>query len=122
MKFYSDLTEIRLICSELTVAEYKQILKCSFGDEPNLHVFSETICTVLGNLTNKPSSFFKNLPITDVLLVLIDLRLKSMGDLVTVSLNNDKIQRSIDLNLTLLKEDVQQFYLNSPTQRSSRQT
>jgi hypothetical protein len=33
-----------------------------------------------------------------------------MGDVVTVSLNNDKMQRSIDLNLTLLKEDVQQFY------------
>lgn len=110
MRFSTNLSNNKLICSELTVADYKQILKCSFGDEPDLQLFSETICAILENLTNKPADFFKILPISDILCLLIDLRLRSMGDVVTVSLKNDERQTALDLNLGLIKEDVEQFY------------
>jgi hypothetical protein len=110
MKFISDLSSHKLVCSELTVADYKQILKCSFGDEPDLELFSETICDVIGKLTNKSSEFVKSLPMSDVLCILIDLRLKSMGDVVTVSVKSEEKQMSLDLNLSTIKEDIKQFY------------
>jgi hypothetical protein len=110
MRFSTNLSNNKLICSELTVADYKQILKCSFGDEPDLQLFSETICGTLENLTNKPADFFKILPISDILCLIIDLRLRSMGDVVTVSLKSDDKQMSLDLNLGLIKEDIEQFY------------
>ena len=110
MKFISDLSGLKLICSELTVADYKQILKCSFGDEPDLQLFSETICDVVGKLTNKPIEFIKSLPISDVLCILIDLRLRSMGDIVTVSLTKDNNQTSLDLNLVAIRDDIKAFY------------
>ena len=110
MKFISDLSSHKLVCSELTVADYKQILKCSFGDEPDPELFSETICDVIGKLTNKSSEFVKSLPMSDVLCILIDLRLKSMGDVVTVSVKSEEKQMSLDLNLSTIKEDIKQFY------------
>ena len=110
MKFISDLSSHKLVCSELTVADYKQILKCSFGDEPDIELFSETICDVIGKLTNKSSEFVKSLPMSDVLCILIDLRLKSMGDVVTVSVKSEEKQMSLDLNLSTIKEDIKQFY------------
>ena len=110
MKFCSDLSSSKLICSELTVADYKQILKCSFGDEPDIELFSETICDVIGKLTSKSTEFIKSLPMSDVLCILIDLRLKSMGDVVTVSLKNNEKQMSLDLNLSTIQEDIKQFY------------
>jgi hypothetical protein len=110
MKFISDLSSHKLVCSELTVADYKQILKCSFGDEPDFELFSETICDVIGKLTNKPAEFVKSLPMSDVLCILIDLRLKSMGDVVTVSVKSEEKQMSLDLNLSTIKEDIKQFY------------
>lgn len=110
MKFLSDLSSSKLICSELTVSDYKQILKCSFGDEPDLELFSETICDIIAKLTNKAPEFIKSLPISDLLCILIDLRLKSMGDVVTVSLKNEDNSMSLDLNLSTIKEDIKQFY------------
>ena len=104
MKFLSDLSSSELICSELTVADYKQILKCSFGDEPDIELFSETICDVIGKLTNKSSDFIKSLPLSDVLCILIDLRLKSMGDVVTVSLKNEDNTVFLDLNLNTIMD------------------
>ena len=110
MKFVSELSKESLVCAELTVKEYKELLKCTFGDEPDIDVFSETVCDIIGKLSNNPVEFIKSLPISDVLCILIDLRLKSMGDTVTVSLKSDDKQLSLDLNLCTIREDIKQFY------------
>lgn len=110
MKFVSELSNASLICTELNVADYKELLKCTFGDEPDINVFSETICDILGKLSTHPAEFIKSLPISDVFCLLIDLRLRSMGDTVAVSLKSDDKQISLDLNLSSIREDINKFY------------
>ena len=68
MKFVVETTTAKILCSELTIEHYKELLKCSFGDEPDIYTFCETICEVFANLTNKPIEYFYNLNLLDLML------------------------------------------------------
>jgi hypothetical protein len=107
MKFISELLNESLICSELTVKDYKELLKCSFGDEPNKQIFIETITDIFAKLTNKPQQYFKEeLSIIDLFCFLLDVKINSQGDSCMLSVTKDEKQMTLELNLERVKNEI----------------
>ena len=106
MKFVSKLTNDSVVCSELRVKDYKEILKCTLGDEPDQNIFIETICEVLEHTTNKPAEFFKTLSIVDLFLLLLDIRINSQGDSCKVVVTKDDKQMTLELQLDYIRDEA----------------
>tara|TARA_R110000868_G_scaffold302194_1_gene562707 strand:- start:180 stop:1088 length:909 start_codon:yes stop_codon:yes gene_type:complete len=106
MIFPINLLKTKLLCSELSLKDYKEILKITYGDEPSVPIFIETITSILSRLTNTDQSFFKELNIIELLIVLIELRIQSMGDAVTITLKEESANTSLELRLDWIKEDL----------------
>lgn len=107
MKFVSELSNETLICSELKVKDYKELLKCSFGDEPNPLIFVETITEIFSKLTNKPQEYFKEqLSIVDLFCLLLDVKINSHGDSCMLSVIKDDKQMTLEFNLEHAKNEI----------------
>ena len=110
MKFLSELSKETLICSELQVKDYKELLKCSFGDEPNKIIFVETVCDVLSNITNKTPEYFKKLSIIDLFVLLLDVRINSQGDVCKVVITKEDKQMNLELRLDCIRDDIKTIF------------
>lgn len=110
MKFLSQLSNETLVCSELQVKHYKELLKCSFGDEPNKLIFVETICDICSALTNKPATYFKKISITDLFCLILDIRINSIGDICKIVVTKDEKQMNLDLRLDCIQEEIKTIY------------
>lgn len=108
MNFFAETTrKEKISCSELKVQDYKEILKCSYGDEPNKEIFIETLTSIFAKLSNKPQEYFKEeLSIFDLFLMLLDIRIHSLGDAITIVVTKDNNQASLELRLDWIKEDI----------------
>lgn len=115
MKFVSKLSKDSLICNELQVKHYKEIIKCSIGDEPDVVIFVETFCAVLADITSKPIHYIKSLSIIDILCLLLDIRYNSLGVCKLVVTQDDK-KINLELNLELAKKNISNLF-NSLTQK-----
>ena len=109
MKFPIRLSDRTLVCSELTLKEYKDILKVTYGDEPDKEVFLETVTSILSSLTSTPQEFFKELSAVELLILLITIRVQSMGEVTTVTIKRDNTTASLDLRLDWIKEDLEEI-------------
>jgi hypothetical protein len=109
MKFDLYVGDQTISCEELKVSLYKDLLKSTYGDEPDLKRFIETVCEVFSSLTNKPYSFFENLSIIELMSCIFQLRMLSIGDRTNVSLNIDDVKRSLELRLDWVNEDLLSF-------------
>lgn len=105
MKFLSKLSSDTIVYKELTVKDYREILKCSLGENPDHALFVENLCSVLSNLTDRPPSYFENLNIIDLFCLLVDIRSNSLGSCKVVLTEGEK-KINLELNLDLLKEDM----------------
>ena len=101
MNFLSKLSKETLICSELRVKEYKNLLKCTYGDNPEQIIFIETLCEVLSVVANKPVEYFKKLNIVDLFCLVLDLRVNSLGNVCKVVITKD--EKKMNLELFLMK-------------------
>ena len=106
MRFVSKLSKESLICSELKVKDYKEILKCIFGEEPNKTIFVETICEILSKTSNKEITYFKSLNVIDLFCLLLDVRIHSQGEVCKVSITKEEKQMSLELRLDYIRDDV----------------
>ncbi len=109
MKYICQLSKETLICTELIVKDYKEILKCSYGEEPNKKIFVETICEVLGRIVQKPATYIRTLNIIDVFCLLLDIRFNSLGA-CNVTLTRDEQKYNLELNLGYIKEETEQLF------------
>lgn len=109
MKFVSKLSQGSVICSELQVKHYKEIIKCSLGDEPDIAIFIETITSVLSSIINEPNEYIKNLSIIDVLCLLIDIRYNSLGMCNLVVNQRDK-KFNLEMNLEISKNEISSIF------------
>lgn len=110
MKFLSKLSKETLICSELQVKDYKEILKCSFGDEPNEQLFIEVLCDVFAKISGKPSEYFKNLNLIDLFCFLLDTRINSQGDSCGVIITKDDRKMTLELKLDHIKQELESIF------------
>jgi hypothetical protein len=108
---------------ELTVKEYKEILKVTYGDSPSLSLYLTNICDTLKDLFSKNYEyFFSEISIFEIFLLLLQLRINSLGTKTSISITNKEQKKHIiDLNLNTIFEDLnnllllytnQQFTLN----------
>ncbi len=109
MKYICQLSKETLICTELIVKDYKEILKCSYGEEPNKKIFVETICEILGRIVQKPATFIRTLNIIDVFCLLLDIRFNSLGA-CNVTLTQNEQKYNLELNLGYIKEETEQLF------------
>lgn len=109
MNFTTKLSKETLICTELQVKDYKEILKCTFGDSPDKLIFIETICRILSKVVNKPLSYVKSLNIIDMFCLLVDIRANSLGNF-NVILNQNEQKFNIELDLTAIKQETANLF------------
>jgi hypothetical protein len=109
MRFPIKLHADTVHCTELNLLHYKQILKIIYGDEPSKDIFVETIAELLASISDKPQSYFKELDVIQLMVVLIALRIQSMGDSTTVNLKQEKEQTSLELRLDWIVEELIEF-------------
>lgn len=107
MNFSITASPGTVLCKELSLKDYKELLKASYGDDPDLSLFCRTLHDVYTNLL--PQKFVEELTILDGLLVLIQIRIASLGDVASIALKNVDVATTIELNLNWLLEDLQEF-------------
>jgi hypothetical protein len=110
VKFISNLSKETLMCSELKVRDYKEILKCSFGDEPNKTIFVETLCDVFSKISNKPIEYFKQLSILDLFCLLVDVKINSHEEICKLIITKNEKRMNLELNLIHVKNEILDFY------------
>lgn len=109
MKFVSKLSKDSLVCNELQVKYYKEIIKCTIGDSPDKNIFIETLCSILSKVASKPIDYIKSLCIIDLLGLLVDIRYNSLG-VCKLIVNQDDSKINLELNLEIVKRDVSKLF------------
>jgi hypothetical protein len=100
-----------MVYSELKVKEYKELLKGSFGDEPNTTIFFDTLFEIFEKLTGKPVSFFyQELTILDMFYLLLDMRNNFLDNVCKVVIMNDDKQMNLELRLDYIQEELIEVY------------
>lgn len=110
MKFLSELSKETLICSELQVKDYKEILKSSYGEDVNMQLFIETLCEVFATISKKTPDYFKNLNLIDLFCFLLDVRVNSQGDECKVIITRDDTKMTLSLRLDYIKEELKALF------------
>lgn len=109
MNFLTQLSKDTLICSELQVKDYKQILKCTFGDTPDKTIFIETVCRIFSKLTDRPLDYIKQLNIIDFFCLLLDIRANSLGNCSLVLTQNEQ-KFNLELDLIKVKQETSSLF------------
>jgi len=109
MKFLSKLTKETLVCSELQVKYYKDLLKCSYGDEPDVFLFVETLCDIFSVITNKPAEYFKHLSLIDLFCLLLDVRINSNGQICKIIITKNSQKMTLELDLEVIRDSLREF-------------
>ena len=109
MNFLAQLSKDTLICSELQVKDYKQILKCTFGDTPDKTIFIETVCRIFSKLTDRPLDYIKQLNIIDFFCLLLDIRANSLGNCSLVLTQNEQ-KFNLELDLIKVKQETSSLF------------
>lgn len=110
MKFSSKLSKEILVCSEPTVRDYKELLKCSYGENPDPVMFAETVCEILANVSNKSIEYFKRLDLINLFALLLDLRINSQGTICKIVLTKDDKKVNLDLRIDLMRQDTAKMF------------
>ncbi len=109
MKFQLQVGGESIPCEELKVSLYKDLLKSTYGEEPDISSFVETVCETLSLLTKKPYSFFEEMPISNLMSCFFQIRMNSIGDRTTINLNIDETKRTLELRLDWINEELLSF-------------
>jgi hypothetical protein len=100
------ITKEPLVFSEMKVSHYKDLLKCTFGDEPSTESFIETFYDILAEMGTKEREFYKNLSIYTLFQILTELRLQAFGNECIVRVSKDNTNCSLHLDLVSLLQDI----------------
>lgn len=106
MKIKCELSESVLICSELQVKHYKNLIKSLYGEEPDPEVFFDVLYEIIEAVTNKPRSAIEQMSILDLFCLMIEIRRLCHGDLCKLSVQTEDKKVTLSLNLALLKMDL----------------
>lgn len=110
MKFSVETLTAKFFCSELNIKLYKELLKCSFGDDPDKDIFIETLSDILSSLLNKSPEEIKEMSVVDLLLTVLQLRINSQGDSIKLSVSKDGKRMGLELDLNLIKQSIITLY------------
>lgn len=89
----------------MSVANYRDMLKCSFGDEVDKELFVQNLIDILCSITNKTENYVEQLNLLDVLYLILDIYSNSLGSCKLVA-TYDKKTFNIELDLQSVKETI----------------
>jgi hypothetical protein len=113
MKLKYSLSNINFECEELRFYQYKNFLKGFYGNDVNLEDFLQNFIELFSKISNKPQSFFQNLSIADLFLLLIQLRIYTLGPTCQIVVKTDEEtakKSTITLNLEKIKQELLEFF------------
>lgn len=83
----------------MTVANYKEMLKCILGENVDKQLFAENFINILSKVTNKDDFYLRNLSIIDLTYLLFDIYHNSIGSCkITVTHEDQKLNVELDLS------------------------
>lgn len=109
MNFRLNIGEQSILCKELKVSLYKDLLKSTYGDDPDAEAFLDVVANLLSSISDAPCKFFKELSVIDLMSCLFQLRINSLGNSTIINLNIDEKKRSLELRLDLVNEELIKF-------------
>lgn len=99
-------------CKELEMGNYKEILKATYGDSPNQLTVSQNICHILSNLFSKPYNYFyKEINVLEVYLLLLHIRVNSLGNLTDVTLTENKQKTNVKINFNKILKRLTELFI-----------
>jgi hypothetical protein len=112
MKFDIDLTEETLTTKELTVKQYKEMLKAIWPETPPPKMAMRALGEMFSELTDKSISYFYNLNVLDVFLFLLFLRVQALGGECKLTIEDTK-STTVSLNLIKAQQSVREVLDNT---------
>ena len=109
MKFVVTTLTEKILCSELKVREYKELLKCTFGETPDKHIFCETLCEVLNKTTGVSIERLKEMSVVNILLILLQIKINSQGNIINVIVTKEEKQMTLALDLNYVISCIQKL-------------
>ena len=107
MKFPIELVDRTIMCSEMTVKQYKEFLKSIYGDEPDYDSFALMFASMLSELTDLSKDEILDLSIIDIFLIVLEIRMYALGNRCSVSIQlEDESKANLDLSLALIVDDL----------------
>ncbi len=103
MRYGSKITNDVIFCKELTVANYREMLKCSFGDDVDRTLFVENFINILSEVTSKDVSYLRNISIVDIIYLVFDIYSNSIGS-CKITVTQEEKTLNVELELTKMKE------------------
>lgn len=105
MKFLSKISNEVIHCNEMTVGDYREMLKCSFGEVVDQDLFIENFINILSKIIGKDISYIRKLNILDIVYLLLDIYSNSIGKCKIV-VTHQKKTLNVELNLNTIKQSL----------------
>lgn len=103
MNFFINLKNTEISYKELTLKDYKFLLKSVYGEVEDVKLCIENLISLISSLTDKPKSWICSLNLLEFICFFIDLRSNSIGSLCPLTLKKDQ-KTNIDLNLNRVRD------------------
>lgn len=98
---------------ELTLNQYRQLLKCFIGDEIDCRFIFSNTNNILQTLTKLSEKEIKELSFVDYFLLLFNIRQISIGDIVSLYVfDNEQKQLKVELRIQNLINEIKNNKLN----------
>lgn len=92
----------------MKVSHYKDLLKCTFGDEPSVECFVETLYDILFRLSSNNKEHFRSLSVYQLFQLLTELRVQAFGNECVVQVTKDETKCSLYLDLLNVTKEVKE--------------
>lgn len=99
-----------ILLRELSMFEYKELLKIIYGDDPSEQIFVETVLDILSRLADRPKLFFERLSVCDILLIFLQIRIQTFGDSASIHFIHQEKQSTLELSLEHIKQTIRTYY------------
>ena len=115
MRFPIELTTQNILCSELNMAQYKDILKVTYG-EPSADMYIDVMSEIISKLTGIEKNAVLKFNVVDFFLIILEIRTFSLGNVCKIVVQLDETQKAtVDLSLTGIKQDIKKIDHNKFT-------
>lgn len=106
MRFTCDLPSQTIVCTELLVKDYKDLIKNLYGETLNDAQVIDSVCSLLCSVTNKPKDVFMQMSVVDLFCLLLEIRMNSLGEICPIIITKNENKNKAQLNLQDIKNDL----------------
>jgi hypothetical protein len=111
MKFNVDIGSHKLTCTEISVKQYKELLKCIWPENPAPASTLDSLFELFSELADKPVSFFYTLSLLELFMFILGLRIQTFGPICNLTVKNDEDKQvTVNLNLIPVYQITKQVY------------